>query len=245
MHAAKRSSSAQPQRLACLPAWPACMQVYRGRLGLEPAAIKVLRGSQLGELDREAFLKEVSILKSCRWVDEGQGPGRHAWQSYCSCTSDQRHGQERLLARAAMLLPHCRLAVRCRSQHLVGFLGAYLGQDEVAIVTELCAGGSLWRALHGESPANGRITWSNGCVASLGFAGPCEPATMPWCCLHPPACQGAARHCAGEPPSHRVACQVWLLPHAAGAASPSASRVGCTICTPRPGWCISTSSRQT
>ena len=44
----------------------------------------------------------------------------------------------------------------------MGFLGAYMGADEVAIVTELCAGGSLWRALHGERPAGGRITWSNG-----------------------------------------------------------------------------------
>ena len=65
---------------ACLPVYPACAhppacpparlppQVYRGRLGLEPAAIKVLRGAQLGELDRQAFLKEVSILRSCRWA---------------------------------------------------------------------------------------------------------------------------------------------------------------------------------
>ena len=44
----------------------------------------------------------------------------------------------------------------------MGFMGAHLGADEVAIVTELCAGGSLWRALHGQPrPAGGRITWSN------------------------------------------------------------------------------------
>ena len=43
--------------------------MYRGKLGHEPAAIKLLRTTQLSGSERERFLREAAILKSCRWVD--------------------------------------------------------------------------------------------------------------------------------------------------------------------------------
>ena len=46
----------------------------------------------------------------------------------------------------------------CRSQHLVSFMGAYVSANEVAVVTELCLGGTLYSAL-----AERRVTWHNGC----------------------------------------------------------------------------------
>lgn len=43
-------------------------QVYRGKLGHEAAAIKVLGGTALCGSERERFLREAAILKNCRWA---------------------------------------------------------------------------------------------------------------------------------------------------------------------------------
>jgi len=44
--------------------------------------------------------------------------------------------------------PTSRSLLPChRSEYLVGFLGAYIAPDNVTIVTELCPGGTLFRAL--------------------------------------------------------------------------------------------------
>ena len=51
--------------IACSRCW---CQVYRGKLGHEPAAIKMLRCNQLSSNERERFLLEAAILKNCRWV---------------------------------------------------------------------------------------------------------------------------------------------------------------------------------
>lgn len=66
----------------CSPPFCWRLQVYRGKLGVEPAAIKVLKTSQLGDLDREQFLKEVAILKSCRWVQQRR------WLAQCAPATD-------------------------------------------------------------------------------------------------------------------------------------------------------------
>ena len=44
--------------------------VYRGKIGMEPAAIKMFKPHLLGDVDRESLLMEVSILKSCRQANE-------------------------------------------------------------------------------------------------------------------------------------------------------------------------------
>ncbi|PRW50927.1 serine threonine- kinase [Chlorella sorokiniana] len=89
-------------------------KVYRGKLGHEPAAIKMLRGTRLSSSERERFLREAAILKNCR------------------------------------------------SQHLVAFRGVYIAPTEVAVVTELCLGGTLYTAL------SDRVTWYN-CGARIAL----------------------------------------------------------------------------
>ena len=42
------------------------LQVFRGKIGMEPAAIKMFKPHLLGDVDRESLLQEVAILKSCR-----------------------------------------------------------------------------------------------------------------------------------------------------------------------------------
>ena len=44
-----------------------------------------------------------------------------------------------------------------RSQHLVAFRGIYIAPAEVAVVTELCLGGTLYTAL-----SDGKVNWYNG-----------------------------------------------------------------------------------
>lgn len=61
-----------------------------------------------------------------------------------------------------MALPPILLPLR-RSQFLVAFMGAYLAPNDVALVTELCPGGTLWSAISSQ-----RITWHNGCVDGGG-----------------------------------------------------------------------------
>lgn len=46
----------------------------------------------------------------------------------------------------------------CRSQHVVAFLGACVGPQEVVILTEFCSGGTLWDALHTKP----NIRWYSG-----------------------------------------------------------------------------------
>jgi len=58
------------------------------------------------------------------------------------------------LTRAA--LPHPTPSTG-RAQHLVAFRGAYIAPTEVAVVTELCLGGTLYAAL-----SNGMVTWYKG-----------------------------------------------------------------------------------
>jgi len=41
-------------------------------------AIKVLRSSHLGDLDRELFLKEAAILRSCRQARPAEAAGAAA-----------------------------------------------------------------------------------------------------------------------------------------------------------------------
>lgn len=222
--------------------------MYRGKLGHEPAAIKLLRTTQLSGSERERFLREAAILKSCRWVGDQLGAG----QSVCylseqgaghpgelqvggrltgcragCCRSKQLlqgagHPGELQVGSAICLNPlhsGMRLAGRrygvalgctvggcemgwswvgwhgmelggwgkvgaahgaslgsaegChpslrhthrRSQHLVAFRGVYIAPTEVAVVTELCLGGTPYSAL-----SDGSVSWYNGCGGLEGF----------------------------------------------------------------------------